>query len=71
MAVLALTCKVHCSAMFRGIGFQLPALSFSLDWETFRALTAIGDLAAVASFDPGHFMESSLVLTALNFLISL
>ena len=60
----------HCFAVFRGVDFQLPSFDFNLA-DAFAALSGFSDLTRFAHFDPSHFMEASLALTALNFLIGL
>jgi len=69
MDLLALEYK-HCFAVFRGVRFQLPSFEFSLT-DAFGALSGFADLTSFAMFDPSHFMDASLALTALNLLISL
>ena len=69
MDLLALEYE-HCFAVFRGVRFQLPSFDFALA-DAFGALSGFADLTRFAQFDPSHFMEASLALTALNFLISL
>ena len=69
MDFIALTYK-HCIGVFLGLEFQLPSLSFSLG-SAIGAMRAYSDFTRFASFDPSHFLESSLGLTALSFLVSL